>query len=212
MGRGPFTNGEIVWSESRIRLERDRDWLDLDTRQFNSAAAPRRMAYMRARLFGVLPFEGMDTYADGVGRMRMVLLRLFTVGDERGPEMDQSAAVTLLAEALLVPGYVLAPYIAWDAVDDRAARATIRYRDTEASGVFHFDSAGAFVRFTTDDRYAAWKDGLRRTPWSAEVTGYAAVDGLRIPTGMRATWHREDGDFEYFQGTIAGIRYDIREW
>ncbi len=211
VGRGPFANAEIVWSETRIRLGPDRDWLELRTRQFNSVPAPVRIAWMRARLFGVLPFEGTDSYTRGAGRMHMVLARLFTVGDDQGPEMDQSAAVTLLAEALLVPGYALAPYIEWELVDDRSARATIRYRDAEASGVFHFDSADDFVRFTTDDRYGAWEDGMRLTPWSADVLGYTTVDGIRIPRGMRATWHREDGDFEYFQGTIEGIRYDIRE-
>lgn len=210
VGRGPFANAEVVWSESQIRMGRDRDWLDLRTRQFNSVPTPTRLAYMRARLFGVVPFEGMDTYTHGAGRMRMVLLKRFTLGDDRGSEMDQSAAVTLLAEALLVPGYVLASYITWEPMDDASARATIRYRDTEASGVFHFDQAGDFVRFTTEDRYAAAKDGPRHVPWSAEVTEYATADGIRFPRAMHGIWHYEDGDFEYFRGRIEAIRYDVR--
>jgi hypothetical protein len=210
VGRGPFANAEVVWSESQIRMGPDRDWLDLTTHQFNSVPAPVRMAYMRARVFGIIPFEGMDTYVHGAGRMHMVLLKRLTVGDERGPEMNQSAAVTLLAEALLVPGYVLAPYITWEAIDDRSARATIRYQDTEASGVFHFDQADDFVRFTTEDRFAASDDGPRLVPWSAEVTEYASADGVRFPRAMHGIWHHEDGDFEYFRGRIEAIRYDVR--
>lgn len=211
VGRGPFHNAEIVWSDSRIRMGPDRAWLDLRTQQFNSVPEPVRIAYMRARLFGVVPFEGKDTYHAGAGRMQMVLLKLFTVGDDQGPEMDQSAAVTLLAEALLVPGYALAPYISWESIDDASARATIRHQGVEAAGVFEFNEVGEFVRFRTDDRYAASDDGARRVPWSAEMLDYMENDGIRHPRSMRAIWHREDGDFEYFRGTIAEIRYDVRQ-
>lgn len=208
VGKGPFASAEIAWGASQIRFGPDAEWLDLETRQYNATAEPVRLAYLRARLFGLLPMEGQDTYRGGHGSMRIVLAKLFTVGDDRGPEMDQSALVTLLAEALLVPGYALAPYIAWEPIDDASARAIIRHRGIEASGVFHFNDADEFVRFDTDDRFYAEGGEYARVPWSAEVVEYVDDGGLRRPLSMRATWHRQDGDFEYFRGTIAGIRYD----
>lgn len=200
-------HAEVVWSESRIRMGPERKWLRLETRQLNGVAEPSRFAYMRARLFGVFPFEGKDTYSEGHGRMHMKLLGLFTVGDDQSAEMDQSALVTILAEALLVPSYAVAPYIAWEAVDERSARATIRHRGIQASGVFHFNERDEFVRFETRDRFYATRDGGHRlVPWSAEVLEYVEQDGLKLPRSMRAVWHLDEGDYEYFRGTIAEIR------
>lgn len=209
VGRPVMSRAEVVWSESAIRMDADGKWLTLETHQFNAVPEPMRAAYMRARLFGLLPFEGHDLYRDGYGSMRIVLLRALTVGDDRGPEMNQSALVTVLAETFLVPSYALAPYITWDPIDERSARATIRHRDVVASGVFEFNNAGEFARFRTEDRYYSEGGGrYRLVPWSAEVLTYVEADGVKRPSRMRAVWHREDGDFEYFRGTIEAIVYD----
>jgi len=204
-------NAEIEWRESAIRLGVDRPWMKLRTYQFNSVPEPMRAAYMRGRMLGVLPMEGRDIYQDGRGQMLIRLGRVFTVGDHTGPEMDQSALVTILAEALLVPGYVLQPYITWTPIDDQTAAATIRHGGVEASGTFHFDEAGAFVHFESDDRFQSTGEDARRVRWSVDVLGHQEQNGLRIVDGLRATWHEDEGDFEYFRGRIAAVRFNVHE-
>jgi len=209
LGREIPLNAEVEWAESAIRLGPDRPWMKLTTRQFNSVSEPMRAAYMRGRIAGVVPMEGRDLYQDGKGRMLIRVARLFIVGDDAGREMDQSALVTILAEALFVPGYALQPYITWEPVDERTARATIRHRDTAAAGVFHFDADGAFTRFETEDRYQGTGEGAQRVRWSVDVLDYADRDGMRIPGQVRGTWHPEEGDFEYWRGRIAAVRFNV---
>jgi hypothetical protein len=163
------------------------------------------------RVLGVVPMEGRDIYQNDRGQMLIRLGRAFTVGDETGPEMDRSALVTILAEALLVPGYAIQPYIIWMPRDDRSAAATIRHGGVEASGVFHFDQAGDFVRFESEDRYQSTGEDARKVPWSVDVLSHQDQNGLRIADGLRATWHEDQGDFEYFRGRIAAVRFNVHE-
>jgi hypothetical protein len=204
-------NAEIEWRESAIRLGVDRPWMKLRTYQFNSVPEPMRAAYMRGRVLGVVPMEGRDIYQSGRGQMLIRLGRVFTVGDETGPEMDQSALVTILAEVLLAPGYVIQPYITWSSSDDRSAAATIRHGPVEASGVFHFNEAGDFVRFESEDRYQSTGEDARKVRWSVDVLGHQDQGGLRIVDGLRATWHEDQGDFEYFRGRIAAVRFNVHD-
>lgn len=211
VGRAVPLNAELEWRESAIRLGPDRPWMKLTTHQFNSVPEPMRAAHMRGRMLGVLSMEGRDIYQDGRGQMLIRLGRLFTVADDTGPEMDQAALVTILAEAVMVPGYAIQPYITWAQVDARTARATIRHRGAEAAGVFHFDADGAFTRFESDDRFQSAGNEAKRVRWSVDVLSYQDQDGLRIVDGIRSTWHPEEGDFEYFRGRIAAVRFNVAD-
>jgi hypothetical protein len=209
VGRPLALNAEVEWSESAIRLGPGRPWMELDTHQFNSVAEPMRAAYMRGRFLGLVPMEGRDLYQDGSGHMLIRLAGRLTVGDVTGPEMDQSALVTILAETLLVPGYALQPYVEWTPVDARTARATVRHRGTAAAGTFHFGAEGDFRRFDTDDRYYGTGPDVRRVPWTAEALEHGEQDSLRIVRALRAVWHLPEGDFEYFTGRIGRLRFNV---
>jgi hypothetical protein len=211
VGRPIPLNAEIEWRESAIRLGIDRPWMKLRTYQFNSVPEPMRAAYMRGRVLGVVPMEGRDIYQNGRGQMLIRLGRVFTLGDDTGREMDQSALVTILAEALLVPGYAIQPYVTWAPIDHRTARATIRHGGVEASGVFHFDEAGDFVRFESDDRYQSSGEDARKVRWSVDILDHQDQNGLRIVDGLRATWHEDPGDFEYFRGRLAAMRFNVHD-
>jgi hypothetical protein len=128
---------------------------------------------MESHIWGLFPFEGRDKYQDGHGNMLIKLMKLFTVADDKGKEMDESALVTILAEALIVPSYALQSYITWMAIDSMAAKATIRFRETEVSGVFYFNEAGENIRFETNDRYQSQKDGShKKIKWIAVPGNY----------------------------------------
>jgi hypothetical protein len=208
LGKPRMVNARLVWSELRLKRARDKDWLKVACRQFNSVPEPTRIALMNARMAGVLPFEGRDKYQDGHGNLRIKLLKVFTVGDSRGKEMDRSELVTVLSEALMVPSVALQPYIRWEPLDASSARATLTHGGESVSGTFHFNDAGELVRFHTRDR---WQDGKpsRKIPWSAFLGGYRWANGTRFPTEVSATWHEEAGDFTYARGTLAAIQFDV---
>jgi len=211
VGRERMTNAQVVWAHSEIRMAPDRDWMRLETHQFNSVPEPFRIAYMKARIAGIIPFEGRDLYRDGRGHMLGKILNLFKVVDAQDPEIAQSALVTVFAEAFLVPSYALQSYITWEEWGEGWARARIRHKGLEAVGTFFFNEADEMVRFETGDRYYSRPEGgYEKVRFSAFVDGYQDQEGLRIPRGVRAVWHLEGEDYEYWRGSIQEVRFDVR--
>jgi hypothetical protein len=207
VGRPKMTHARVTWEDVYLKTAPDGDWMKIDCHQYNSVAAPTRIVYMHGRLLRVIPFEGRDKYQHGRGHMLIRMMKLFTVGDARGPEMDASALVTVLAETFLVPSYALQPYLHWTPVDANTAQATITYNATRVGGTFHFNDRGEMLRFDTNDRYLEEKGSYRRAPWSAFVDGYFEQDGLLLPEDFRAVWHLDSGDMEYFTGKISRVEF-----
>jgi hypothetical protein len=210
VGRKAPRNARVTWGEFRLKRAHGKPWMPLVCRQFNSVAEPMRDAYMSGRLFGVLPFEGRDKFQDGHARMLIKAGGFFKVADERSRKLDESGLVTVLAEALLVPSYALQPYMRWEELDSSRARATLTWNGIAASGVFHFAPSGECTRFDTQVRWQQGADSVP-IPWSGYSSDYAEQDGIRFPRGMRAVWHGKGGDFEYVQGRIERIEFDVRE-
>lgn len=208
MGRKAPKYGRIIWGGLSLKRSKGKDWMPLETLQFNSVQEPVRIVYMGARLMKVFPFEGRDKYQDGHGNMRIKVMRMFTVVDEKNPRMDASALVTVLAEALLVPAYVLQPYIRWEPIDSVKCKAIVEFNKTMVEGVFHFAPTGECIRFDTDSRWQNSTDPAP-VPWSAYMEDYVEKDGIRFPSAVRAAWHEKSGDFEYARGRIDRIEYDV---
>lgn len=212
MDKKKMTNVEVSWKDVYLKMSPEKKWTRIACYQYNAVPAPTRIVYMTTNILGILPFEGRDKYQDGHGNMRIKLLKLFTVADVKGKEMDASALVTVLAEALFLPTYALQKYIQWETVDATAARATLTFQDTSVSGTFRFNDQGAMVRFDTNDRYYTGKDGTyKNIKWSAVVGNYIEKHGIRFPGTLQAIWHLDTGDYPYFKGNITNLAFDIQK-
>ena len=210
IGTEKMLNAEVVWSESYIKMAPDKKWMKLKTYQFNSIPEPMRAAYMKARLFGIFPFEGRDIYSGGYGNMHGRFVKMIKVFDEKGDELTTSALITLLAEVLFIPNYALQEYIEWMPIDDHTAKATIHHEGCTASGIFHFDDEGIFHIFESDDRYYMTPEGTyQKRKFSVYIDDYKEYNGVLIPVNVRAVWHLDKGEYEYWRGTISHIHYDI---
>lgn len=211
IGKPVPMNAEVVWADSHIKMNPDKKWMKLKTYQFNCVEEPFRIAYMKAKMFGLVPFEGRDIYTGGQGHMYGKIANLITVFDEKEKEIAQSALITILAEALLVPGYALADYITWKPIDENSAKARLVHKGIDVSGIFYFNDIGEMIRFETSDRYYMHPEkGNVLTPFIAEVGDYKQQGELRIPVSLMAIWHLETGMYEYWKGTISKVRYNIR--
>ncbi len=197
---------EIHWSESYIKLGPELSWRKLQTRHFNFTNSGSRLAYMKARMALVIPFEGRDRYHDGNGHMLGTVGRLIKVFDTRSREIALGGAVIVLAESLLEPTMALRDYITWEEVDDLTAKATFTDGDISVSGIFHFNEDGYFIRFESGDRPYEVSEGVYEVrPFSINLAEYHEAGGFRIPGKVYATWHLEDGDFNYWEGRISGL-------
>lgn len=122
----------------------DAPWRPIASTQHVSTRPPAFVWDGELALFPCLPVRVVDAYARGEGILRARLASALPVASAGpGPGMDEGELVRYLAEAAwyptaLVPGHG----VAWEAVDDRSARATIEHRGVTASAVFGFDDRG----------------------------------------------------------------------
>ncbi|UNC91334.1 DUF6544 family protein [Candidatus Contubernalis alkaliaceticus] len=205
-------NAEVIWSDSYIKLAPERKWMKLKTQQFNSVPEPMRIAYMKAAILGVIPFEGRDIYRDGRGNMLGKIAGIFTVFNSQDKETSQSALITILAEVPLVPGYALADYITWEEIDKNTANARILHKGLDVGGTFFFNDKGEYIRFETDDRYYNDPKGdYKKIKFTALVDDYTEKEGLKFPTKVKAIWHLPEGEYEYWKGTISDIYFNVKD-
>ncbi|QEE16677.1 DUF6544 family protein [Promethearchaeum syntrophicum] len=210
IGKEKMANAQIKYESAYLKMSKKQKWINIQCRQYNSVHEPTRIIYMKSKILGIFRFEGRDKYHNGIGNMLVRLLKRFTVVDALGKEMDASALVTVLAEVFLVPSYALQPYVKWQSIDDNSARATLTFNETKVSAMFHFNSIGEMTKIDTDDRYFTEKDGTyANVKWSALMSDYIEKEGIKFPSEFKGVWHFNDGDFEYFKGKIAQLKFNI---
>lgn len=208
VGRPRPTWFRAVW-RGRIRGGPDEPWMTFTAEQHNFTAEPARFFLMDATRAG-LPVDVLHAYRAGEATMRVRLLSLFSMVDEKGPAMDRAETVTVLNDlALMAPGALVDPAIGWEAVDDTTARARYTVADRTVTATLRFNGAGELVDFVSDDRFAADSDGSSPTPvrWSTPVSGYRdAGDGRRVFSRGSALWHPEDGEpWAYIEADILEV-------
>lgn len=205
MGTPKLLFGQLQWDNVRLKLSRSGRWRAIRCYEFLAVPEPSRIAHMTLGRGPVL-LEALDKYQQGRGSILVRVGRLFKLADVTGKEVDQSELVTILAEAPLLPAFLLQPYIHWTEVDPNTASATIVYNGTTASGTFFFNDRGEFIRFETDDRWKAKGRGrFRQTRWRASAFDYVDDKGIHRPTGLTAAWVDGNETFEYFKGELTGI-------
>lgn len=198
----------VKWEFRDVAFVMDRTkQLKIDYVQYNFTPEPNRIALIDTSVFGI-PFEGFDSFVAGQGGMKGVLGKAITLFDEKGPEMDKACLATYLSECLVFPAAALQEYIAWEAIDDTHAKATISYYGITASGIFTFSEVGEMLAFTTNDRAMTMPDGtFQLTPWTAILGDYRETNGILWPNTMQAVWHFEDGDLIYFDARNPRVEF-----
>lgn len=148
-------------------------------------------------MFG-LPVVGRDTYVDGRARMLIKAGGLVTVADGTGEKFDQGTLQRFLGEIIWFPSAALAPYLAWEPVDEKSARATMSWKGTTASVLFEFDEKGRVARLSAK----RWFNGQTLEDWAIPITEWKTLRGIEVPTRGDATWK---ADFSYYRWEIVDV-------
>jgi hypothetical protein len=209
-GMEKMINAKLVWKDVLFKTSPGNDYIKLHCEQFNFVPQPARIVYMKSSMKGFIPLEGRDKFQDGSGSMLIKLFRFVKMADAQGKEMDISALVTILAEALLVPSYALQDYITWHPIDKTKAKAVCRFADVEVSGIFYFNSRNEFIRFETDERYLSVSGKeYKKMKWQVTASDYVENGSFRHPSSVSAAWVSETGNIVYFKGMIDKIMFNV---
>jgi hypothetical protein len=191
----------------RMRLTPEQQtWYDGEASQLFSLEPPAFSWAVRVTMNPLVTVYGQDVLMAREAELQMGLYGLWPVSQvSDNPKIDEAALQRYLAEITWFPSAALSPYIEWESVDRRRARATITVGGLAAEGLFEFDEGGRFVRFTTE-RYRDPASG-ERTTWIAEADEYGEFGGITVPTRMHATWKLPEGDWTWVHIEVTDLRY-----
>jgi hypothetical protein len=190
----------------RLQTSPSGAWMAFEAEQWVALAEPEFLWI--AQVKGPAGFElfGRDRYVGGQGSMRIEALGLIPVVDADGPTIDQGALVRFLAELVWYPSAALSANLTWESQDGSSARATLRYRGVEGSGVFYFGDSGDVLRFEAK-RYR--ESELCDWIIDNDPTSFHELDSIRVPTRSRITWGNVDGKpWTWFELELLSITRD----
>jgi hypothetical protein len=183
-------------------------WLPIRGTQVLIADPPGFVWWGRVRVAPGLWIDARDKLVGGTASMLIRAGSTVTLGDAKGPELDQGAAIRVLAEMVWFPTALLdARYVTWSAIDDQRARATLRLRGYEVSADFHFGPDGMPERITAN-RYRDVNGKGVLTPWTGLPRDFRTVAGLRVPCKVEIEWELESGPFPCICFTLDDIEIE----
>jgi hypothetical protein len=157
-----------------------------------------------------LPLRVHDAYVAGQGFLRPSIMGLIDLADlHGGDEIAEGELMRFLAEAAWYPTALLPSQgVSWEAVDDHAAKATLRDRGLSVTLLFRFGEDGLInsVRAEARGRLVAGKSVP--TPWEARVWNYAVRNGMRVPIDGEVAWLLPEGRKPYWRGHITRVEFE----
>ena len=195
----------------RIRATPEDPWMEFSAEQHNFLEEPARFFLMDARRGG-LPVDVLHVFRGDSASMRVRLLSLAQIVNNRGPEMAQAETVTLFNDlCLFAPSALVDPSIRWESLDGRSARASYTAGERTISAVLHFNESGELVDFVSDDRLAASPDGktFRPLSWSTPVSDYREFGGRRVFSRGEGRWHPPEGEYAYLELELLELEVNV---
>jgi hypothetical protein len=152
-----------------------------------------------------------DAYVGGEGILRAAALGLFTVAELHGAgDIAQGELMRFFAEAAWYPTALLPSQgMRWEAVDDRAAKATLVDSALSVTMLFRFTEAGLIESVSIEARGATVGKTIVMIPWEVRLSSYQERNGMRVPLTGEASWLPPQGRRPYCRGTIASLAFEF---
>ncbi len=190
-----------------MRTTPDGNWMSFSAEQYFTTNPPGFIWTVDMQMMPGVSFAGRDLYTEGKGHMLIKVLSLVPVANAKGAETDQGTLIRYLAEICWFPSAALSDYLTWEQLDSTSARATMRYGEVTASGVFYFAANGDMQSFEAN-RYYDRPEGATLERWHVETITTAELNGTRMPVQSEVTWKLADGDYTWLRLEITEISYN----
>ena len=182
---GP-TGAAVIEGRARFRRAGKGLWLPIEAVMWHELGR-HHVADLRVGLGRLSIIRGMDGYVDGTGFSRIS----HTL--EVGPEIDQSAALFMWAEAILFPAaWHGRDDVDWATIDDHTADVALPLGEAPMPARISFDPATGFPARFSADRHKGI--GSRPVEWVVDYSDWKpTADGVTLPGLATVTWSDEPG-------------------
>lgn len=194
-----------------FRTKPDGPWFPIEGEEYFTVGKPGFVWAARMEPSPALWIGARDEVIDGRGNMLVKIYSTFTIANAVGARIDEASRMRWLAEAIWFPSALAGKEIAWEAIDDRSARATLQDGGSPASLVFEFDDEGKISGMRTN-RYRDIGGGESvLTPWIGRVGNYRELGGIRVPTSVEVAWKLDGGEFSYAHFHVTVVEVNVPE-
>jgi hypothetical protein len=176
----------IIEGRARFRRQGKGLWLPIEA-TMSHQLGQHHVADLRVG-FGPLTFvRGLDGYVDGTGFSRIS----HTL--DMGPEIDQSAALFMWAEAILFPAaWHDRPDVEWADGDEHGATVTLPIGEAGLAAQLAFDPGTGLPSRFGAERYKGV--GSRPVGWTVDYEDWRPTsDGVVLPGVATVAWADEPG-------------------
>lgn len=189
----------------RMRTAPDSKWMNFKATQYYDFNIPAFVWTTHVEMIPMINMVGRDKFTTGEGEMLIKFLSLIPVVNEANNEkINSGTMLRYLGELIWFPSTVLSPYITWEEIDSRTAKATMQYKNTTAQGIFFFTEHGDIAAFEAQRYYGGGAEAKLET-WRVEVMDYKLFDDVRVPYKNRVIWKLDEGDFNWLELEITAL-------
>lgn len=202
-----------VWlkQEFLIKLKPEqKKWYKATAYQLFNTQNPSFIWTLKLKMAPFLVITGCDKFTDGKGEIQMKLNKIISLSQNTGDKIDEGTLQRYLGETIWFPSAMINPFIKWEEADMFSAKATMTYKNTSGSGVFHFNSQGYFEKFSAL-RYKDNTVGSARLEWIISAQKYSDINGIKIPVVLNATWMLDSGPWTWCNIEVTEIKYNFSE-
>ena len=184
-----------------------KEWSTMHAEQYFAIDEPSFIWKAKMKMIPAIPINARDKYVNGKGEMKISILSLIPIANSNGYEVDQGTLQRYLAEICWFPYAALSPYIKWEAINSTSAKATLTYKGSSGSAVFHFNDRWDLSGCNAD-RYMGTGNRASLEKWEVRSLEYGVLNGIRIPVKSEVTWKLKTGDFTWLKLEITEIEYN----
>lgn len=187
----------------------DNGWSPFSSRQHVTTSPPGFVWDGTVRMLPGVAVRVHDAYVAGEGLLRPSVLGVFSLAELRGGgAVAEGELMRWFAEAAWYPTALLPSQgVRWQAVDDRAALATVTDHAITLTLRFEFNADGSMAAVRSDARGRTVGSTVVPTPWEGRWSDYAERGGMRVPLSGEVAWLLPEGRKPYWRGTIETIDY-----
>ena len=156
-----------------------------------------------------LPVRVHDAYVAGEGRLHPAVLGWWSLAKLRDrDEVARGELMRYLAEAAWYPTALLPSQgVRWEAVDDRAARATLQDGALAVTLTFRFGADDLIASVRAEERGRTVGGRSVPTPWEGRWSQPERRDGMVVPRVGEVAWLLPEGARPYWRGQLARLDY-----
>ena len=181
----------------------DNDWVAIQGEQYFTTQTPGFIWKGKTSIA-----TAYDSYVSGKGSLRVVLLSLFKVVDAYGESFDQGELLRWLGESFWFPTNLLpSEKLKWSPIDANSAQLTFEHNNLSLNYTVNFNENHEVISVETK-RYM---EENRLETWFGEFSKYQEINGIIVPTLIKATWKLKEGDHNYVDFHLKEIEYDKPE-